>query len=345
MQAELSDGVASGAFQPLSVLQLLAMGAEGRHRVRANREVIRPWLQTLPPSLADEAVVALDLGEQAESLGPAVPVVRVSTEDASVDKTPLKVTPRRAANLLSRPFHVVLENGANDGDFLLAFARNDERVPLEAALNEGWLEYWNGGGIAGCLARAEQLQGSAAICARTFVMVDSDARSPGQEDEAAGKVRAALKAAAGDWTSLGHVLKRRAIENYVPAEAFASWWAKGHLTAAAEADAREWLRDADETAMAGLAGDHHQRVWICAMVYATVDDKVRDHYDVSLGRGSSGNLRTDDAIWNQLTPWQQEALKHGLGKKNVRAFYKKARNLGETAPEVADIVRRILRSL
>ncbi len=349
MRVELCSTLLDGRHDPLLVLAIVQMGAAGRHRVLCDRERAKQWLEELPKDLREEFDNALDLSEQAEAAGPDVETVKVGAQPGDFASAPMRLTPGQAMNLLTRPLQVVVENGRNDRDFLLAFAAPATRKRLEDAEKEGWLEFWNGGGIGGCLGRAEQLEQPTASTFRTLVYSDSDAREPNQPSDKAKKVADALDKAERAHNRprgfFGKVLDRRAAENYAPFDRLAAWWWAEKLGSAQQTQASKILKQREATQCKALALQDPIRFWVCAKVLAGTAEQVQAHYDVTQGRGRKGQRRTADTLWSTLSSWEQAALDGGLPKQRVREFFAQARDLHDASGELVEILQRICRNL
>jgi len=354
MRVDLSDEVVTGQVRPLVVLGIIAMGAEGRHRVLADREVIDRWLRALPHDLRDEVRLALDLGERDEALGPELLSIRVEVGDRPLTAKDPRLSPDQAMGVLARPLHVVLENGVNDRNALLAFAPTDVRAILEDAAEKGWLEFWNGGGIGGCSGRAEQLGEPTPASLRTFVVTDSDARQPGADSTQAAKLRTTLSNAriALGWDSSqsvappGHVLERRAMENYTPWAEFQKWLRT--LNEAQQALVDEAQRSQD-LSVKQWAKNLERRQLLVAQTLQDAPPEIQNHMDIDAGRErvtkKGTTIRTDNAVWDALSDWQRAVLHKGVGKATIREFFKQATGLPDASGELVAIIRAIRRLL
>ena len=342
----------TGKHRPLLILAILAMGAAGRHRVLANREGAREWIESLPVALSDEAELALDLGEQNEALGPQLMPVRVGVGDGIFSADRPTLSPEQAMAVLARPLHVVLENHRTDRAALLAFAPETLRQVFEEAERRGWLEFWNGGGIHGCLGRAKQLAERGPGSLRTFVLVDSDARDLGGRSRDAQSVYDALEAARASlgWTSSavsapGHVLSRRMVENYTPWGAFQTW-----LPPLSQTD-RQAVEDAriGQAPLPDWPKTSNKRLHLVALVLQEVSLQVWSHMDMDAGRQTVKPckiiVRTEDAVWNTLTSWEKAVLQHGVGKTKIREFLAQSSNLADPSGEILAILQAIRKIL
>jgi|JI10StandDraft_1071094.scaffolds.fasta_scaffold147465_2 hypothetical protein len=124
-----------------------------------------------------------------------------------------------ALRILSAPLHVVVENKRNDGAFLKAVALGPQRREIRTALEKGWLDFENGGGLDEI---SERVKAKHFDSRRTFVVADSDAREPGAPSRQAAR----LAQLCVDHALGHHILYRRERENYLPLTALQFWLEK-----------------------------------------------------------------------------------------------------------------------
>lgn len=152
----------------------------------------------------------------------------------SMDWARARLTPRLASRLLRRPLKLLVENSRNDRAFLLRIAEPGPRRELQAAIEAGWIEFEMGGGIHEIYQRIRSftpevgpLADHAMIeLARLWIMFDRDS-APGdrtQESEHSRRLREQAAALTIPWPLAAQQLERRAIENYIPADAIRVWW-------------------------------------------------------------------------------------------------------------------------
>lgn len=124
---------------------------------------------------------------------------------------------RTARRYLEQPLRLFVENGIADGSFLVAaIAVVDDELARQLALSpSSAIDVSHGGGkpeivnhIKASLAKNVQR----GFSERIMVIVDSDARYPGHEDQVTGRMKTACQQGG---ISL-HLLRKRAIENYMP---------------------------------------------------------------------------------------------------------------------------------
>lgn len=155
--------------------------------------------------------------------GVAPLIVEVERRD-SVDlaRTPPRLPVHVAYELLRRPLQLLLENGRSDWGFLQRIAPLSWRDRLRRALERGWIEERNAGGITELPKILQQdvaSDRSVRLEMRTWAMFDSDAREPNcPSDDADLASRACAHASVAY-----HQLERRTIENYLPREVLLDW--------------------------------------------------------------------------------------------------------------------------
>lgn len=334
MRVELSADLLASEHSRMAVLGILALGASGRHVVVADpspasgaAERFEAWRQKLAdPHLQDEIELALAEGLQRATVGPRRSTVIVSATPA-LGHYP----PDEALLLLGYPFRVLLENGRNDRDFLLAYASADTRVYLRDAEEQGWLLFETAGGITEIKARLEEIRKMSWARLRFFCLVDSDAKQPGIPSAVAESVRTVLGEIAADIPlpadqvgKLGKVLERRAVENYLPLPTFKRY-IFGRLKKGPANDVDNLWQQAPPTgwqiseAQLGETGSE-RRALFAALALEGASDEVLTYLDFCQGRGPDGS-RTVDVVWNQLSQRQQQALLFGFTKSLLRGFF------------------------
>ena len=156
----------------------------------------------------------------------------------------------------------------NDGNFVLAVAKQEIRQQLLEALEQQWISFENAGGIGSIPRRAREFGASPRDRLRCFLLFDSDARLPGRPSRQA--IEAADRCAEGRLPF--HRLERRAIENYIPVPALQRWAygsrpgrdrprrvARVRAISRMTPDQRNHFNLAD-----GFTGDRDSQEWPCA---------------------------------------------------------------------------------
>ncbi len=372
----------------LVVLAICALGLGGRHRVVAlQREQWQEWAKgAFPPQLVDALQLVWDSGEHAETVAQSAITVRVTPSRVrSYVGHSLVLDPPTALALLGRPLRVLLENGRNDREFLLAFARGDQRTYLETAAQQGWIVFETAGGITELKVRAEQVDimlrrlsqdlgvtqsdEDNEICLellRTMMISDSDAREPGKPSTEARRVAGCLErlelrfsgakfSPAGKDVALdgirgrfGTVLHKRAAENYAPPADILKWAITRLEGAEASALIRQVKNHRAAAARAPGAPGQPRRQVLAALALQELNAHLADVICMKRGRGDEASPATHDSVWTQLDEFQQAALQDGFGTSFSATFYGEYSSRGglvDGSGEVREILRHILENL
>ncbi|NJL71692.1 MAG: hypothetical protein HC888_08765 [Candidatus Competibacteraceae bacterium] len=330
------------------MLGLFAFALMGRHRVLVeDKSIFDEWGPTAEPKglLRAEVELAVELSEEAEAKGTRA-LHEIIVDDVVTPSWGLKciLSPSQAFSFLGRPLRILLENGRNDGNFLLAFCRQATRQQLEDAAVRGWVDFANAGGIEGLYALGEE---RAETLLRTFVMCDSDAQSPGKPSHVANKVK--------DWIAvnalsvqmqpeqLGHMLSARAAENYADCRAVVTWASQrvppherhDIMTRALHADGQHSL-----ARNPGGEGTD-RRLLICALAWQQLEDEQRRHFDAKKGLEGTN----DPALISRLSPFQRAALASGFGGGFSKRFYPQQRELCDSTGEIGALIERVVTRL
>jgi hypothetical protein len=232
---------------------------------------------------------------------------------------------------------------------LLAFANSAIRKKLEDAERHGWLIFETSGGIGEMRKRLEALHGPATQWAikRFYCLADSDALEPDEESKDALEVRARFTKIATKLDikadRVGHILQRRAVENYVELKTLKRWLCdqfedRGHKVCERWSNAHA---RGDQAVSAPDKPSAITRALFAALALDQAPQEVWNHLDFSLGRGEEGKRRTADSIWDQLTPLQQSVLQYGFTKSRLRNFFAEQRHMPDRTGEIRDVLRVI----
>lgn len=236
----------------LALLDVLAMGAEGRHVVaidpplRTSAESRLAFTRWMERTLAPKGSIAHDLDNHYQR-GPTRDdrvtlrrEVRVVAEACSTwgAETP-RLTVGDARRLLREPLSIVLEDAVNDGAFLLALTRvaGEGGRRLRERLDRSWVRVAHGGGIDSIPRLLRALDEAPAQRLRCHVLVDHDGDVADAPSQSSRTVEDACKERGVPF----HRLRRRAIENYAPREALERW-ARGELFVHREVSPEKWQR-------------------------------------------------------------------------------------------------------
>lgn len=143
--------------------------------------------------------------------------------------TDLRLPPSRAVSFLRRPLRLLVENARNELNFLRVLTRLAVDFNLDELINERVVEIDTNGGIDENRKWLESNTHMQELTRRMWVMCDSDARQPWvdasgrciQERLGPGAMR--LHELCKKHNIPIHILRRRAIDNYVPLELLAAW--------------------------------------------------------------------------------------------------------------------------
>lgn len=218
-----------------------------------------------------------------------------------------------AVKILQAPLRLLVENGRNDGAFLLRMALGNDRARLDRALEMGWIIFENAGG----LGEMKKVLAKIAILdekkpetwirwLRLWVMFDRDAH---QDDRTQPSIDSANLLASIDqlqqrigsswlWPGMKR-LERRAIENYLP---------KQGLNAYVDRP----LRDTNESRR---RKDAYEAFFHQQMEDFAGPDRLRASYNMPKGfkRDAGNPPRPHDSIYQGLDQQRKEALHEGFG--------------------------------
>ncbi len=224
----IEDAVFASDCSLLDLFGLFRLGFEGRHRVQTDPlydpttdTKLNDWLTRRSPDEREEIEQVLEAGivEDANSI-PSELTIRITATQAPDWKCePPRIPIEPALKILSSRLRLMVENATNDGAFIRAMAPEPWRKRLQEALDRGWAEFDNGGGLSVMLSRVEELARTDEGPLRTWVMFDSDAREPGCPSSDSEDLRHACRRA----RVAHHQLSRRASENYLPLKAISAW--------------------------------------------------------------------------------------------------------------------------
>jgi len=218
----------------VELMVLLWLGGHGRHRIFPHpieQKEYTDWVAALDPDTRSAWQEMVEASFERERLREAQWEIAVTVNQSAIwsHATPL-LPVSEALDLLLQPYRIVLENNVNDRAFFLAMCRNHEAHHFREFERRGWLHFEMGGGTT-IGQRVEQIRRSEALRRMASVLVDSDAMRPPDKSRnetiahVEGTVASMVRKSAGDSVVGVHwkVLKRRAIENYLPLKALRRW--------------------------------------------------------------------------------------------------------------------------
>jgi hypothetical protein len=290
----IEDEVFSSPSNPLDLLSLFQIGAQGRHRVQTDPLYPAPgselnrWLDGLADeNLRDHVTLALEIGLEQDARGlPADVSIRIgNAPQADWSSSPPRLSLAEALRFLQMPLRLLVEDRHNDGAFLRAVAPSPLRKELLKALDNEWIEIEHGGGM-NMKSRIETATLKEAM--RLWVLSDSDAREPGHPSE----YQKTLRQLCGKKGVLHHMLQRRASENYLPAQALAAW--------------AYWGPKSTQ----GLRRD-------TVKTFARLRSEQRHHYNMK--HGFEGDRPDISALFNDCS--EHPHLQSGFGRDIARLFH------------------------
>lgn len=291
------------------------------------------WLKERPELEKKEVEIVLDTSCELEARLVIDCVITASTSASDWSCDPPKVGPEELIQTVSHPLSVLVENGSNDGAFLRCMGFGIDRRNLLAAYEQEHLSFDLGGGSSSLNVLKTRRPRERY---RTWFVFDSDALTPNQPSEEA-KTKSEECVALG-LTERHHRLRRRAAENYLPAETLLQAFPHENSVA-------------------------HKR----ARAFGGMNPEQRAHYNLSEGfkgdqkrlesatTGPSGPNAAEkpdvDALYADMPAQDRAQLETGFGKKTLRELFQptllpdESRRKDGQEPEMGDLIRRILRWL
>jgi hypothetical protein len=352
MRVEISSEVLRSGKERAALLGVFALGLVGRHRVLVDDEgALRRWSEVLPVDLQEEVELVILEAEGAEAIGAANDdEVRVISGPSDWSSVPPALSPTDAFLLLQSPLRAYTENARNDRAFLFAFADEDQRRRLEDAERKGWLVF-AGGGI-GEVKEAAESRGSRGKALRGWFLCDSDARVRGQlsknaklVEKAIRKIERWLRRPEG-WS--GAILRRRAIENYIPPVRLRTY-ARDRWSDRWIPEREEFVAQADQCLEQGSGlqafpdKDDPRRLLVQAMALQhleRLEPEVWHHISLKYGESKS-----DPTLWSKVSEPARAWLAPGLGEQIAADFFPRARNLHDPTNEIPALIAQLLRRL
>ncbi len=225
----------------LAFLEVFALAREGRHTLLTRPVLaddkdspVGAWLNKLPGPVAKQILLVLEQALQSAAGLPADTATITIAETDDWRRGQLAVP--HALRLLRMPLGLLLEHRRTDLRFLLALAPPTQRRQLQGALDAGWIEVLNGGGLGDMTALIEELSDPSAVTLgqrarlmRLWVMFDRDSdpadrARPSPDSERLRRLCRQVSTDAGwAWPLSHYQLGRRSIENYLP-EGLLRFW-------------------------------------------------------------------------------------------------------------------------
>jgi hypothetical protein len=300
----IEAGTFADQLAQATVNTLLQFGLSGQHRISLedpDSDHYRHWHAGLPKVLQDAWDLVLSDATNAEAREASRVEIRIAAiSECDWSGNPPRLPLSVAFRLLCQPFRFLLENGRNDRSFLLAVASPDQRRVLHDMEGHGFLEFVGAGGIGElCQILEESVARHPRHRAKLMIITDSDALHPGDRSPEAQRVAADCEKA----MVAVHILRRRAIENYLPMNSLRKWMQErpGIRRALFEAYCHLTPEQRHHFNMKrGFAGDLAVRGRSCGTLYSEVPPGERDLLQCGFGSSIAdlfkGPLVTDDDL-------------------------------------------------
>lgn len=156
--------------------ELMVYAYRGRHIILSDPVGAETeWLSTLDASTGNAYRRALDTAtRKATKLVDSAATVRIIATAKPRWGDPEAILPLdEALKVLAQPLGVLVENATNDWNFLLGIMPDSQRIEVQRAVENRWLEEIHGGGHT-LGERLRKRLASPSIGLRTFVLFDSD---------------------------------------------------------------------------------------------------------------------------------------------------------------------------
>lgn len=280
------------------LISLFRLGLGRRHTVEVEPSESKDfsrWLAQESELTKRMCNASLDAGVKQRARRRRARAVRVADVRAPLREDVPRLSLSQALRILQRPLGLLLENGRNDRHFLRVITQLAEGFNLNALIAEGSVEVKTNGGIDENAVYVHQLEPEDAQC--LWAMCDSDALSkwPWPGDGAAppelGSGAQKLKKVCAERGVPLHILKRRAIENYVPLPLLERWSYQ-------DQSAREMIYSA----------------------VASLTDEQRHYYNMKSGFSKSRDkqyVSTPGNIYEGLDHEVRQHLENGLNTRHL----------------------------
>lgn len=245
--------------------------------------------QRMQAGLRDLVAASIRRGAWSAPHGPHALLVIVDVTSVS----PCALDAKLAWQVLREPLHVIMENATSDGaaflDAVLDILGSDELTRLRKRCQPPAIRYEGPGGNGELTKRLDQMLDDPAwqgIPRRIVVLTDSDAAAPGKPSAKAQQIEAHCRRRSVPC----HVLRKRAIENYLPQEVLEDWCSHPDLTVAR-----------DRVAALGR-----------------LSDEQRDHFPMK--EGLKKLPPAERQLYENVGPGDLRLLEEGLRKHVCRLF-------------------------
>jgi hypothetical protein len=212
----------SANVSPLDLISLIQLGLEGRHYLQTDPPTsgtLTTWLANRDQTIRDECEFSLNSGFELDALSPSFREIRVeNVRFPSWGAACVVVPVNSALSFLRLPFKILVENQVRDANFLIAISTAEKKRKLLQFIENEWIEIEHGGGIESMRERILAISAQSSLKLRIWTFFDSDSLRP---NVPSGPSKS-LADACNNHVPF-HMLKRRAIENYIPLPALDIW--------------------------------------------------------------------------------------------------------------------------
>lgn len=223
---------------------------------------------------------------------------------------PTELVPEAAAQFVSKPLLVLMENKFTDGtlfDIAVEFLAPPDIAHNLTERKVGMIEYLSAGGLGEIPKHIQDRKREAAdlcIPLRLLVFTDSDGLTPGARDAPAQTVADQCAKSGIPCCILG----KRTIENYIPDEVFDAW-----------------LEDPNNTGMKGKIA-----------LLQEFTSEQRDHFSIKKGFGGQKPILHDDNLYTTLPDETRKQWQRGLGDEVIYLLTKHKAALSAEALKARD---------
>lgn len=216
MRFDLDDSIFTQGC-PIELASLFYIG-EHKHRVLfANQEANSPaqvWLVQQSTRLAEAVRMVLDDSLEREMSEPSKVIWTVTAAEFGGQHISIK----QALGLMQAPLEIYVENQENDGAFLKAVMKSEQRAILQQAIDSNIVRFVHGGG-ATIETNLQALPADPVTNSKRLALFDSDALLPNSPGSTAIRLKTICDERAIPW----HCLERRAAENYLTKSQLYAW--------------------------------------------------------------------------------------------------------------------------
>ncbi len=173
-------------------------------------EVAGTWKKAKVDDLIKTAVKSVYIDKNKQKY-----IITVLNSD---NETAYSYNPDNALKLLNDSLYIIVENSNSDRIFIETIAKAFNKVKITEAISEEWIKFDTEGGSGG-IPRRIDFHFKKTYKPRLYILVDSDRENP-SDNHHAEKIVEKCKEKELIEEEDYHILFKRAIENYIPIEAF-----------------------------------------------------------------------------------------------------------------------------